>query len=54
MTGETIAGEFFHSLQALEELLKRYGIYSAVDKRFYGGEQAFNRNGVRVIPWSSV
>jgi len=55
ISGETIAGDFFRSLQALEQLLKRHGISEALEKRLvYGGAQAFDRNGVRVIPWSSI
>jgi uncharacterized protein len=54
-SGETIGGDFFRNLLALEQLLERHELSETIHKRLvYGGEQALNRNGVRVIPWNSV
>ncbi len=54
-SGETVGGDFFRNLHALQQLLEQHGDVGPVEKRLvYGGGQALTRNGVQVIPWSTV
>ncbi len=52
-SGETIGGDYFQAMQALENLLVDSGADEKIDKRLvYGGSEAAVRDGVQVVPWN--
>lgn len=54
-SGETIASDSFHAMQALEKLLADKDASTRIDKQLvYGGNETAVRSGVRVVPWHEL
>jgi hypothetical protein len=54
-SGETLGGDYFQALHALEALLISRGAREKIDKQLvYGGTEASVRSGVQVVPWNAL
>lgn len=54
-SGETLGGDYFQALHALEALLIGRGARERIDKQLvYGGTEACVRSGVQVVPWNAL
>lgn len=54
-SGETVGGDYFHAMNALEKLLVDSGTSEKIDKRLvYGGTEPSVRGGVQVVPWNAL
>jgi predicted AAA+ superfamily ATPase len=54
-SGETIGGDYFDALEALEVELTKPKAAVEVDKVLvYGGDESMTRHGVRVIAWNAL
>ena len=54
-SGETLGGDYFQAMDALEKLLTSRGASEKVEKQLvYGGSEASVRAGVQVVPWKNL
>lgn len=54
-SGETVGGDYFQAMEALERLLASRGASEKIEKQLvYGGSEAFLRAGVQVVPWNDL